>query len=496
MLNSSFFKKNKLISVSILILLLFSIGVFLNTEGFYNLIETLSIWVRNNFGGFYLALGIGCVFFILILAISPLGKIRLGGKDSKIEFSNLSWIAMLYSTGMGAGILLRAVQEPVYMMINPPINGKATKEVIALEYTFYQWGFTAWAFYGLFALVIGYYIFNKNRPSLASSAFLSVSRSSFSLSSIDLLVILTTVFGLIGALGLGTTQLSAGVEHISRNNYGISMSLLFTFLICAIAFLSVYNGIDKGIKVISRINIFIMSLLFVFVIFQNDLFELLNIFGKAFYRYVIDFVQLSLALGDYNPGKSFLTDWTYYYWAFWLAWAPFTGIFIARISKGRSIRQILMGVLIVPSLGTFLWFSSFGNIAFDLIESWGAYNGEFDNVFSSIFVFFENFQWSSFIEIIVIILLIGFLATSIDSAIYVLSMFTDKGNQNPKKFHRILWAIFLLIFTIAILFLGEAKPHIDVLVALQKLLIVTSLPFSLLLVIAAIIFLVDLIKSR
>ena len=491
----SVFKSHKLLAISISLLLGFSLYVFIDTQGFYDLIDRSSLWVRSVFGQYYLALGLFSTLFLIIIGLSPLGKRRLGDSTDKPEFSRLSWIAMLYSTGMGAGILLRAVQEPVFMFINPPITTSAGKEVIALEYTFYQWGFTAWAFYGLFAMVIGFYIFTKKMPSLSSSAFKLTQNNRFFLYSVDTLVIITTVFGLIAAIGLGTTQLGAGIDHIASTNYGISLSLLFTILICVIAFISVWKGIDKGIKVISRFNIGITLLLLIFVLFQTNILDMLQLFGEALYRYVIEFIPLSLALGNHDPGEVFLTDWTYYYWAFWLAWAPFTGIFIARISKGRTLRELLFGVLLIPSLGTFFWFSAFGNSAFELISEWGTYAGEFDNVFTSIYVYFDQFSFSSLVNLIVVIVLVGFLVTSVDSAIYVLSMFTDNGNKNPRKTHRALWAIFLLIFTIAILLLGSVKQDISVLTALQKLLIITSLPFSFLLLIMAFIFLKDLFRN-
>ena len=193
------------------------------------------------------------------------------------------------------------------------------------------------------------------------------------------------------------------------------------------------------------------------------------------------------------PVLTFLTDWTFYYWAFWLAWAPFTGIFIARISKGRSLRQLLLGVLIIPSLGTFFWFSVFGTSAFQLIEGWGGYNNEFNGVFSSIFVFFGNYPFATFLNITTIVLLIGFLVTSVDSAVFVLSMFSDKGKKDPSKKHRLIWSLFIFLATIALILLGNAKPEVNILIAAQKLLIITSLPFAFFMVFMAYVFLRELL---
>lgn len=467
------------------ILLVFSFFLYWKTVETYNTIENLSIWVRNYFGSFYLHLGLGCVLLLLGISISPWGAYRLGKEHEKPAFKKLPWIAMLYSAGMGAGILLRAVQEPVFMQQNPPISTSSSSEIIALEFTFYQWGFTAWAFYAVFALAIGYAIFHKNKTVRTSSTFSSVfkHKENYMLLGIDILTILTTIFGLVAAVGLGASQIKGGLNHLFDAEFNYQLIICLVIGIGILALISALSGVEKGIKRISTLNIYVTITLLVFVFFQSDMLHILEQFFVAFYHYIIDFIPMSLALGDYNPGVQFLTDWTYYYWAFWLAWAPFTGIFIARISKGRTIRETIIGVLLVPALGTFFWFTTFGQSAFEMITEWGNYSGEFDNVFTSIFVFFETYPFTSLVNSIVIILLISFLVTSVDSAIYVLSMFTDGGNQNPSKKQRFLWGILLIIFSVGIVLLGHAKIDSDVLTAMQKLLIITSLPLSLFMVV-------------
>ena len=473
--------------ISIAILSLFSVFTFVIPLQMEHAISFASIWVRDYFGTFYLWLGLGCVLFLIILAISPFGKIRLGGDTAPPEFSRWGWIAMLYSAGMGAGILLRAVQEPVFMQQNPPIDTGLDPKIIALEYTFYQWGFTAWAFYGLFALILGYTIYNKKKPVLMSAALTDDASTVFS-KTINILTICTTVFGLVGAVGLGTVQIAGGIEHLLDVSIGTEITVLLIILTCFLAFISVWSGMQKGIKYISTINIATTIILLLYVFLNSDKLQAISIFFKSLYHYIIDFIPLSIAIGSYDPGVTFLTDWTYYYWAFWLAWAPFTGVFIARISRGRTFRELLLCVLIIPSLGTFMWFSVFGSSAFDLITEWGAYSNEFDNVFTSLFVFFEHLPGTGIINVITIILLFGFLITSIDSAVFVLSMFTDKGSQTPKKSHRLLWSLSIAIFAIAIILLGAVRSDTDVLQALQKLLIITSLPFSLLIIAFTIVF--------
>lgn len=494
-LMTSFKNFNWILWLSLVLLAIFSLFTFLFPVQMDGYITAGSVWVRDYFGTFYLWLGLGCVLFLIFLALSPYGKIRLGGYGTRPEFNRWSWIAMLYSAGMGAGILLRAVQEPVFMQQNPPISTGAPVEVIALEYTFYQWGFTAWAFYGLFALILGYTIYNRRRPVLMS-AIATTNHRSLLAKSIDILTICTTVFGLVGAVGLGTVQVAGGIEHLSGWSIGTEVILLLLLGTCALAFISVWSGMNKGIKYISSINIATTIALLLYVCLWSDMGQVLHLFFTSLFQYIIDFIPLSLASGAYDPGVNFLTDWTYYYWAFWLAWAPFTGVFIARISRGRTFRELLLCVLIVPSLGTFMWFSVFGSSAFDVISGWGAYENEFGNVFTSIFVFFEQLPGALFLNIITIILLFGFLITSIDSAVFVLSMFTDKGSQTPKKSHRLLWSISSSLFAAAIVVLGAIRTETDVLQALQKLLIITSLPFALLIVVFTILFLKRLRENR
>jgi glycine betaine transporter len=487
------YRKNRLLFLSTAIVLLLSLLAFFATGASYRAIEVMSLWVRKYFGYFYLYLGLGCVLMLLAVAFSPLGSIRLG-KANQPEHSPWSWTAMLYSAGMGAGILLRAVQEPVFMIQNPPFPGIRNPEILALEYTFYQWGFTAWAFYGLFAMVIGYALFVSKKKVRVSAAIENNIRSKLARNGIDVITIITTVFGLIAAIGLGATQIHGGINHLTGSQNGLWVSLLLACLISAIAFYSAWQGVDRGIKILSKYNIILTVILLAYVFIMGNTSVVFQNLGRALLRYVIDFIPLSVAYGSFDPGLDFLTDWTFYYWAFWLAWAPFTGIFIARISKGRTLRQMLLGVLVIPPLGTFFWFSVFGSAAFGMIHDWGSYNGEFDNVFTSLFVFLQQYPLAGVLNGLTLVLLIGFLVTSVDSAVFVLSMFTDKGRKNPGKRHRLLWSVFILVATLALIVLGNVTSEVDVLVAVQKLLIITSLPFSFFMVVMTIFFLKDSIR--
>ncbi|WP_253256082.1 BCCT family transporter [Formosa algae] len=489
-------QKHAVLFASIGIIFICTLIVFFATTSSYNAIEQASLWVRNYFGYFYLYLGLGCVLLLLAVAMSPLGRIKLGTPDAKPEHSLWAWTAMLYSAGMGSGILLRAVQEPVFMQQHPPYASALSADVLALEFTFYQWGLTAWAFYGLFAMIVGYALFVKQKHVRVSATIEDHVKSKTLKNTVDVVTIITTVFGLIAAIGLGTTQINGGLNHVFNTQFGVLTTLALCVLICTIACYSAWQGVNKGIKLFSKLNIILTLLILLFIFISSDMLHILKLFAVSTVHYVLDFIPMSLALGDYNPGIDFLTGWTFYYWAFWLAWAPFTGIFIARISKGRTLRQLLLGVLIIPSLGTFFWFSVFGSSAFQLIENWGVYNNEFGNVFSSIFVFFQNYPLATVLNMTTILLLISFLVTSVDSAVFVLSMFTDNGSKNPNKKHRFIWSVFILLATMSLVLLGNVNADVDVLDAVQKLLIITSLPFALFILVMIVAFLKDCIQTK
>ena len=227
-------------------------------------------------GYFYLYLGLACVLLLVLLSISPLGSVRLGIAGERPEHSNWAWISMLYSAGMGAGILLRAVQEPVYMFQNPPFNTTVPAQTLALEYTFFQWGFTPWAFYGLFAMIIGYALFVKHKKVRVSNAIEDAIPNKVARGGIDIITILTTVFGLIAAIGLGTTQINGGLNHLSDSSFGIGTTLALAILISVLAFISVWRGVNNGIKMISKFNIIITISLLITVFILSDMSEVLK----------------------------------------------------------------------------------------------------------------------------------------------------------------------------------------------------------------------------
>jgi len=458
----------------------------------FRVITQASLWVRTVFGQFYLILGVVILIYLCTIAFSPLGKQKLGKQPP--EYSTLSWLAMMYSTGMGAGIILRAVQEPVFMMQNPQIKLSRPEVIYGLEMTFYHWGFTAWAFYGLFAVFIAYLLFIQ-RKNIQLSHIIPKSKLPNLTLPIDLLVIITTVFGVVSAVALGIRQLKGGLNFITEVELDFLSTVLLCFLIFGLALTSSIRGLNKGIQRLSNLNIGLTLVLLSYVIIQTDFSLLVHHLFHSVKALIFDFIPLSLAIGEFNFNEEFLSDWTYYYWAFWLAWAPFTGIFIARISKGRSLRQLILGVLLVPSLGTFLWFTSFGTSAIELIDVGLLSSSAFNDVFTATFVLLNQYPLGMFAVILAILLLFGFLITSVDSAIFVLSMFSDLTKIDPSTIHKWLWGLLLFVFTLGFLVLGNYSAAANVLEAVQKLLIVSSLALALLSVVFMFFFGLRLLKS-
>lgn len=425
------------------------------------------------FGGFYLFLGFVAVVAMILIALSPLGKRKLG--DGEPEYSWYSWIAMLYSTGMGAGLLLRAVQEPVFYFSNPPRESDLSIGDFALEYTFFHWGFTPWAFYGLFGLVIASNLFHKDKTILSSSVLPSRFSRSIGAVAMDSLTIICTLLGVVAAVGLGSRQLLDAIAYWFGWEAVSSDQAIFPVLaICVLAMISAYSGVNKGIRILSNLNIGMAIGLMLFTWYIGVSGIVPGALFRSITGYLIDFIPMSLNLDRWEVSHQFLTDWTIFYWAFWLAWAPFTGVFIARISKGRSIRSFVIGTMLIPSIGTFLWFSVFGTNAFALIDSGLSSAEKFDSIYSAIFNFFALFPLSPLSNTVTTVLIITFLITSVDSAIFVLSMFSDEGKTEPSKKIRLFWGVSIPLFTVAVILIGKDQ----LLSSVSQLLILFALPFS------------------
>lgn len=468
--------------------LFLALGLFFQQELSMGLSEWTA-WVLSFFGTYYLYLGLACVLVMLGLAISPSGKIRLGADTP--EFGWWSWIAMLYSTGMGGGLMLRAVQEPVFYFQNPPRSFEIEPSTFALEYTFFHWGFTPWAFYGLMALIVAYNLYLREGSALSSSALLGKQNRPALAAFLDLFTVLCTLLGVVAGVGLGSRQLMEAISFWTGFHFSPLAVMVPLLVVCGLAMISAYFGVRKGIRVLSNINMGGATLILIFAWLIGNPGEAVTGLVSGLGAYLVDFLPMSLNLGKSEVNEQFLKDWTYFYWAFWLSWAPFTGVFIARISKGRTIRELVIGTLIVPALGTFFWFSVFGTNGIALIQSGTADLDAFGSIYSSLFNYFSHFPFPQLSNFLVTILVCTFLITSIDSAIFVLSIFTDSGKEEPRPRIRIFWGISIFLFTSLLIWLGQDA----LLEAVSNLLILFALPFSFVFILLISKFLKTLFKS-
>ena len=437
---------------------------------FTETLNQVNVLLLSTFTSFYLWFGFLIVVLSIVLIFLPFGKQRLG--NEKAEYSWFSWIALLYSTGMGSGLLLRAVQEPVYYFNHSPIPSTNWQST-ALQYTFFHWGLTPWSFYSLFGLIVAYNLYN-NKASSFLEAIIPQNKSKILKNSFNIFIILITIVGVVASLGLGTGQFIGGINSYFNLNLGTNYLLFCILFMGVIATLSALTGIQKAIKFLADFDMIISLSLLVFIAFFLDYSHFFRQTFTAFKDYIIGFPQMSLSLGRYKVSDSFLKDWTVFYWAFWLAWVPFTGIFIARISKGRTIRQFLIATILIPTLATIVWFAVFGNKAFEIITEQGVYHQQFDSIFTSLFNFLHLFPFSEFTILVTAGLVLITIINSVDSAIFVVSMFSDNGSESPSEMHKLLWGIIITATAIGLTAVGSK----NLLNAISNLLIIMAFPFS------------------
>ncbi len=448
--------------------------------------------------GYMLAMNI-FVIFPIILAMSRFGGIKLGSADSKPEFSTISWFAMLFSAGMGVGLVFYGVGEPLYHFMTPPFGaplGSAKAAEDALRVSFFHWGLHPWAGYSVVALSLAYFQFRKGAPGLMSSMFMPIlgGKGSRSVAGrvIDILAIFATAAGIATSLGLGVLQINSGLGTLMALPSGVTQIGSFTVsgstimqisIILVLAFLYTWTaatGIDKGIQFISNLNLFLACLLLVGLFFLGPTIQILNALMTGIGDYFSNLISESFNLapwgGDY---QSWLGGWTIYYWAWWIAWAPFVGSFIARISRGRTIREFVAGVLIVPALGSFCWFAVFGTSGLSLEMGKIAEIGKVvaADISTGVFEMYKHYPLGKIMSIIMVGLISTFFITSANSATYVLSMYSTEGEMNPPRNRMTVWGILQAALALVLLLTGGLK-------ALQTVSIVAAAPFSIIMVVA------------
>lgn len=459
---------NKLVLTGGIFSLVFCIVGLLFPEFVSTQFNVANSFILSKFQNYYLIFALVIVLISVCILFFPFAKKRLG--QEKPEYSYFSWIALLYSTGMGSGLLLRAVQEPLYYFQHPPIDNLQPK-VLSLQYTFFHWGITPWAMYSLFGLILAYYMYIRREKNYVDAIKATVANNYLKV-ILPYIIILITISGVIASLGLGTGQFIGGLNQYFNLELG-SKTIIFTgLLIGIIGTLSALTGISKVIKYLANFDVGVSLALLFFISFFTNFPDFISNVFQAARGYILHFFEMSLTIGGYNVSEQFTKDWTVFYWAFWLSWVPFTGIFMARISKGRTIREFLIATIIVPTVATVIWFSVFANNAFELVKT----NDPelYSNVFTSLFVFLKAYLFSSITVIVAAALVLVAIINSVDSAIFVLSIFSDKGEENPSKPHKLFWGITITVLAGGLLAVGAN----GLLSAISNFLVIMALPFS------------------
>jgi choline/glycine/proline betaine transport protein len=437
----------------------------------------------SNFGGWFFVLSVNIfLFFVLYIAFSKYGSIRLGGKNSRPEFSTTSWFAMLFSAGMGIGILFWSVGEPINHFINPPNAEPRTIEAAreSMEITFLHWGLHAWGIYALVGMSLAFFTFNKKLPLTISSVFYPLLGEKVNGpwgKVINVLAVVATLFGLATSLGLGVQQVSAGLAHLFNLPDTITTQVILITVITFAATGSVVAGLSGGVKKLSQLNMILGAIFLLFMLVVGPTLFIMDSFIQNIGGYVQNFFELSSWTETYKQ-SDWQSDWTVFYWAWWISWSPFVGMFIARISRGRTLKEFVLGVLIVPTLLTFLWLSTFGGSAMflelnSLADIASAVTG---NIATSLYVLLEQFPLSAVTSVVGVVLVTSFFVTSSDSGSLVVDSLTAGGKLDAPVPQRIFWALTEGAVA-AVLLIGGG------LGALQTAAISTGLPFAILLII-------------
>ena len=409
---------------------------------------TIQSWLVTYMGWFYMGVVALFFIFILYLACGSYAHIKLGPDDSKPDYSYASWFSMLFSAGMGIGLLFFGVPEPITHFNTPPVGEGNSVEAArdAMLFTYFPWGLQAWGTYIVVGLALAYFSFRHGLPLTMRSALYPIigERIHGRIGhAVDVFAVLGTMFGVATSLGIGAMQINAGLYYLFEINVSSTTQVVLIAMITSFATISVVSGLDAGIKKISELNIILAVLLLTFVLLVGSTASLLSGFIQNIGNYLSNMVSLTFNLYAYQP-NDWMGEWTLFYWAWWIAWSPFVGMFIARISRGRTIREFILGVLLVPTGFTFLWLSIFGNSA--LFIELGTEGGNIsaatlNDMPTALFVLLEHLPLTGLVSMIAILLIVTFFVTSSDSGSLVIDTITSGGNKDPAVWQRVFWAV-------------------------------------------------------
>lgn len=459
--------------------LLFVIGTIIWPESAAELFTAMQDWVIRTAGWFYILAVAIFLLFVVILAMSSYGHIKLGPDHSEPDYSYVSWFAMLFSAGMGIGLMFFGVAEPVMHTMTPPEADPGTVEAArqAMRITFFHWGVHAWAIYAVVALSLAYFAFRHNLPLTIRSAFYPLigERIYGPIGhAVDIFAVLGTLFGVATSLGFGVMQVNAGLNYLFDLPITTGWQIVLIAIITGFATISVVLGLDGGIRRVSELNLILAVILLTFVLFAGPTVYLLQTYVQNIGAYLSGIVATTFNLYAYEP-RGWIGGWTLFYWGWWIAWSPFVGMFIARVSRGRTIREFTLGVLLVPVGFTFMWMTFFGNSALHMIidqNITGMADAVAANTSVALFQFFEYLPFSSIASLLATLLVITFFVTSSDSGSLVVDMLTSGGtDEETPVWQRIFWSVTEGCIAAALLVAGGLS-------ALQTATIASALPFA------------------
>ena len=478
---------NPVFFISAVLILAFVIGTIIFPAEAKTALDGAKGWTIDNFDWLFMVGANIFVLFCIALIFLPVGKIRLGGDDARPDFSTLSWFAMLFAAGMGIGLMFWSVAEPVGYYtdwfgtpLNVAPNTPEAKDM-ALGAVMYHWGLHPWAIYGVVALSLAFFAYNKGMPLTIRSAFYPILGErcwGWAGHIIDVLAVLATIFGLATSLGLGAKQAAGGMHFLFDTPNAINVQIAIIVGVTAAAVISVMRGLDGGVKLLSNINMGLAAVLLLFVMIAGPTLLIFTSMGQTAIDYAVNIIPLSNWIGREDQG--FLHDWTVFYWAWWISWSPFVGMFIARVSRGRTVREFLTAVLLVPTLVTVVWMATFGGSGLhQTINGIGELANGVGDSSLSLFQMLAELPLTAITSFLAIVLVLVFFITSSDSGSLVIDSITAGGKLDAPVPQRVFWAIMEGLIAGALLYGGGEQA----LNALQAGAITTGLPFTVVLLV-------------
>lgn len=477
--------------VSAAFALAFILWGVISPENFGAVTQSIFDWVVSNLGWFYLLAGNFFLIFVVFLALSRYGKLRLGKEGERPEFSTFAWFAMLFQAGMGPALIFWGVAEPLAHYSDPPFDlarpGTVEAAQVGIQYSYFHWTLHPWAMYAIVGLTVGYFSFRRDEPGLISPVFrpLLGDRVNGALGkTIDVMAVIAVLFGVAVALGQAGLQLTAGLGQTFGTPTGIFVQLLIIGITTVAFMISASTAVEKGINYLSQISMYVAAVLLVFFLVMGPTAVQLGALTQGLGDYFGDLIPMSMRMESFDQNNAWLGSWTVFYWSWWIAWCPYVGLFIARISRGRTIRQFVLGTVIGPSVVTFIWIAVFGGSALHLDRTQGGGIAErvVSDPASGMFVFLEQFPLALPMSILTLAVLWIFFVAGADAGTVVLGSMSTGGPPEPKRWIKMTWGLAMAAIAGILLVAGGLG-------ALQSASVLTGVPFAIIMVVMCVAFL-------